>query len=240
LLIYLVLPDLSMAKIGAVLRLHGEGFRFGILVSYTTLLRKPEYLGVLRALKAKAPSLPVMLDSGAYHVRALGSRVGVRSYARFAYANRGLFDLVVAPDVPGAPRATIARTLLFKRFYDGAFIPVIQGVTVEDYTWCLGEMRRIADVGHVGVGGLDGERRRPGFLRELLNRLCDDSVKLHLFGVGPGALARLREYDCVVSTDSGTWSMGIIYRRRDLKAQDPVELNYIAMRRHVERYTKLR
>jgi len=151
-----IFQDLSRAKVETVLRLHGEGFRFGVLVSYMTLTRKPEYLGALGALKAKAPSLPVMLDSGAYHVRALGSRVGVRSYTGFAGANRELFDVVVAPDVPGAPRATVVRTLLFNRFYDDTFMPVVQGVRVEDYTWCLGELRRVTDTGYVGVGGWMG------------------------------------------------------------------------------------
>jgi hypothetical protein len=55
LLVYLTLPDLSSAKVEAILRLHVEGFKLGVLVSYTTLARKPEYLRVLALLRARAP-----------------------------------------------------------------------------------------------------------------------------------------------------------------------------------------
>jgi len=238
--VFLVLPDLSRGKVEAVVRLARE-LPVSVLVSYSLFKLKPSSLDRLAVLRGSA-GVRVMLDSGAYHLRRLGLRVGVGEYARFASRHGELFDVVVAPDVPGAPNATLARTLLFAELYQGPFLPVLQGLSVEDYVRVLRWLRAwgLDNGGYVGAGGLDGPRRSPGFVAELARRLCGVGVRLHLFGAGLRLYKALppEARECVWSVDTGAWSMEIVYRRRShLKADgDPVQLNYTAMKSYLERW----
>jgi hypothetical protein len=241
--VFLVLPDLSHGKAEAVVRLSRE-LPVSVLVSYSLFKLKPSSLDRLAALRGLA-GVRVMLDSGAYHLRRLGLRVGVGEYARFASRHGGLFDVVVAPDVPGAPNATLARTLLFAELYQGPFLPVLQGLDAEGYlrVWQRLRARGLDNGGYVGAGGLDGPRRSPRFLAELAGRLCGEGVRLHLFGAGLKLYKALppEARECVRSVDSGAWSMEILYRRRShLKADgDPVQLNYTAMKSYLERWHRI-
>jgi hypothetical protein len=238
--VFLVLPDLSRGKVEAVDRLSRE-LPVSVLVSYSLFKLKPSSLDRLAVLRGSA-GVRVMLDSGAYHLRRLGLRVGVREYARFASKHHRLFDVVVAPDVPGAPNATMARTLLFAELYQGPFLPVLQGLDLEGYLGMLRRLRALGldNGGYVGVGGLDGPRRSPSFLAGLADRLCMQGVRLHLFGAGLRLYKALppEARKCVRSVDTGAWSMEIVYRRRSLlKADgDPVQLNYVAMKTYLERW----
>jgi hypothetical protein len=241
--VFLVLPDLSRGKVEAVVRLSRE-LPVSVLVSYSLFKLKPSSLGRLGELRGRSGA-KVMLDSGAYHLRRLGLRVGVGEYARFASRHSGLFDVVVAPDVPGAPNATLARTLLFAELYQGPFLPVLQGLDAEGYlrVWQRLRARGLDNGGYVGAGGLDGPRRSPGFVAELAGRLCGVDVRLHLFGAGLKLYKALspEARECVRSVDSGAWSMEILYRRRShLKADgDPVQLNYTAMKSYLERWHRI-
>jgi len=237
--VYLVMPDLSRAKVEALARLSLER-PVSILVSYSTFLLKPATLERVRELRGRAYSLEVMLDSGAYHMARLGLEVGVADYAGFASRHRGLFDVVVAPDVPGDCGATLRRTLEFGRLYGGPFLPVVQGRSLDEYALCRVMLWEAGLAGEVlGVGGLDGERRRPGFLGSLLGRLCG-GARLHLFGVGARVFKALapKYGDCVESVDTGAWQAEIRYRRRtELGADgDTAELEYRAMKRYLERF----
>jgi hypothetical protein len=241
--VFLVLPDLSRGKVEAVVRLSRE-LPVSVLVSYSLFKLKPSSLDRLVELRGRSGAR-VMLDSGAYHLRRLGLRVGVGEYARFASRHGGLFDLVVAPDVPGAPSATLARTLLFAELYRGPFLPVLQGLDAEGYVRVLRRLRAagLDNGGYVGAGGLDGPRRSPGFVAELASRLCVQGVKLHLFGAGLTLYKTLspEARECVRSVDTGAWSMEILYRRRSrLKADgEPAQLNYAAMKSYLERWHRL-
>jgi len=240
--VYLVMPDLSRAKIEALTRLSHEQ-PVSILVSYSTIIMKPVTLERLRELRRRAYSLEVMLDSGAYHMARLGLEISVASYADFALKHQNLFDVVVAPDVPGDCEATLRRTLEFKRLYRGPLLPVVQGRTVEEYIYCYTRLQEAGLVdGALGVGGLDGERRKQGFLGSLLAQLCTNSAKLHLFGVGARLYKALtsRYGYCIASIDTGAWQAEIYYRRRtELKADsDVTELEYKAMKRYLERFSQ--
>jgi len=238
--VYLVMPDLSWAKVEALARLSHER-PVSILVSYSTFKLKPVTLERLRELRRRAYSLEVMLDSGAYHMARLGLEISVASYAEFAFKHLNLFDIVVAPDVPGDCGATLERTLEFKRLYRGPLLPVAQGRTVNEYLSCYMRLEEAELVdGALGVGGLDGDRRRVGFLESLLAELCTGTVKLHLFGIGARLYKTLalRYGSCVVSIDTGAWQAEIRYRRTtELKTDgDIVELEYRAMKRYLERF----
>lgn len=237
--VFLVMPDLSRAKVEALAMLSGE-LPLSILVSYSTFKLKPTTLDRLRELRGRA-EVTVMLDSGAYHLRRLGLSVSVGDYAGFAKTYSRLFDLVVAPDVPGDAPSTVARTLEFRRVYDDWFLPVTQGSSIGEYLWCLGELEREGLVyGYVGVGGLDGPRRTPGFLGELLNSLCNSSLRLHLFGLGARLYKTLsRRFNrCIASVDTGAWQAEIRYRRRTVLGAngDMVDVEYKAMRKYLERF----
>jgi hypothetical protein len=238
--VFLVLPDLSRGKVEAVVRLSGE-LPVSVLVSYSLFKLKPSSLERLGELRGRSGAR-VMLDSGAYHLRRLGLRVGVVEYARFASKHRRLFDVVVAPDVPGAPNATLARTMLFAELYQHPFLPVLQGLDAEGYLHVWRRLRALGldNGGYVGVGGLDGPRRSPGFVAELAGRLCGLGARLHLFGAGLRLYKALppEARECVRSVDTGAWSMEIVYRRRSLlKADgDPAKVNYLAMKSYLERW----
>jgi hypothetical protein len=238
--VYLVMPDLSRAKLEAIVRLSGE-LPLSILVSYSTFKLKPATLDRLRELRSRA-EVEVMLDSGAYHMRRLGLDVRVEDYASFVQSNPRLFDVIVAPDVPHDCGSTLFRSFRFSKLLGNPpdVMMVLQGVTLNDYIKCY-RLHRLAfgELHYVGVGGLDGARRRVGFLSELLGNLCNMGLELHLFGIG-ARLARLlatRGYNCVKSTDTMAWLHEIKFRRRDELGVDGnlVELNYRAMRRYLER-----
>jgi len=145
--------------------------------------------------------------------------------------------------VPRDCRATLERTLKFKRLYRGPLLPVTQGRSLDEYVSCYTRLKEAELVDEaLGVGGLDGERRKQGFLGSLLAQLCTNSVKLHLFGVGARLYKALttRYGYCIASIDTGAWQAEIRYRRRtELKADGSVtELEYKAMKRYLERFSQ--
>jgi hypothetical protein len=234
--VYLVMPDLSRPKLEALVLLSREVSDLGILVSYSTLKLKPKTLDRLRELRGRA-DVSVMLDSGAYHVARLGLSLDVRGYAELASRHSNLFDIVVAPDVPGDPELTVVRTIKFSRLYAGEFMPVVQGRSVEEYVWCYRELRSLGLTKHhrLGVGGLERFKREPALLGELVSRLC--SKPLHLFGVGSRLLRLLSGYDgCIRSVDSTAWLHEVRYRRRLHGDGDPVRLNYNAIKAYLHRF----
>lgn len=231
--IYIVLPDLSTAKVRAV-EIASREADFGVLVSYSTIKMKPLTLERLSALRSRT-EVPIMLDSGAYHMARLGIEVKVRDYAELASRHSRLFDVVVAPDVPGDCRATLERTRAFSRVYGGEFMPVIQGRSLEEYLRCSQELEDIP-VAVRGVGGLDGHKRRASFIVSVVKSLPRG---LHLFGAGARAVAGLskaRLLDKVASIDSAGWLAEIRFRRRSvLGADSVVEANAKAIKVYVER-----
>jgi hypothetical protein len=234
--VYLVMPDLSRSKLEALALLSREVSGLGVLVSYYTLKTKPKTMDRLRELRGMA-DVSVMLDSGAYHMARLGLNLDVRGYAELASRNGDLFDIVVAPDVPGDPELTVARTIKFSRLYAGELMPVVQGRNVEEYVRCYRELRSLGLVRHhrLGVGGLEQFKRDPGLLGELVSRLC--FKPLHLFGVGSRLLRSLSAYgSCVRSVDSAAWLYEVRYRRRALGGGDPVRLNYNAIKAYLRRF----
>jgi hypothetical protein len=234
--VYLVLPDLSRSKLGALVMLSKEFSNLGILVSFYTLKTKPKTLDRLRELRERA-DVDVMLDSGAYHMARLGLSLDVREYAELASKHGDLFDVIVAPDVPGDAELTVVRTIKFSKLYTGEFMPVVQGRSVEEYVMCYRELRSLglARYHRLGVGGLDPLKREPVLLGELLSKLC--FKPLHLFGVGSRILRLMSAYDgCIRSIDSAAWLHEIRYRRRALGDGDPVRLNYNAIKAYLYRF----
>jgi hypothetical protein len=144
--VYLVLPDLSRPKLEALVLLSGELCSLGLLISFYTVKTKPKTLDRLRELRGRA-DVSVMLDSGAYHMARLGLNLDVREYAGFASRHGNLFDVIVAPDVPGDADKTIVRTVKFSKLYTGEFMPVVQGSTVDDYARCYRELRSLGLAG---------------------------------------------------------------------------------------------
>jgi hypothetical protein len=234
--VYLVLPDLSRSKIEAIVMASRELGNLGLLISYFTLKLKPKTLDRLRELRGRA-DVSVMLDSGAYHMARLGLNLDVREYAELASRNDNLFDLIVAPDVPGDPELTVVRTIKFSRLYAGDFMPVVQGRSVEEYVRCYRELRSLGLTRYhrLGVGGLERFKREPALLGELVSRLC--FKPLHLFGVGSRVLRLISAYDgCIRSIDSAAWLHEIRFRRRALGDGDPVRLNYNAIKAYLRRF----
>lgn len=234
--VYLVMADLSRAKVEALARLSRE-LPVSILVSYSTFKLKPVTLDRVRELRARA-GVKVMLDSGAYHMARLEFKVDVMGYARFAENYQKLFDVVVAPDVPGDAVATVKRTREFSRVYGDRFLPVLQGTRLEEYIWCARELEDLIG-GYVGVGGLDKARRRAEWLEKLLSKLCG-GLELHMFGLG-ARLSKIlvsRFRNCVRSVDTGAWSSEITFRRRSVLGVDGdiVELEYKAMKSYLKRF----
>jgi hypothetical protein len=237
--IYLVMPDLSRAKVEALKKLSRER-AVSILVSYTTFKFKPSTLERLEELRKHA-NVKVMLDSGAYHMAKLKLNIDIRDYAHFASRHVKLFDIIVAPDRPGDARATISRTREFYKAYGNPILAVIQGSEVSEYIWCYRELINLGFIdGYLGIGGLDGPKRSKKWLSKLLSKLCVDNVKLHLFGAGARLAKTLTaSYSwCIGSLDSGAWQAEIRYRRRQLGIDgDVVEANYKAMKRYLLRFT---
>jgi hypothetical protein len=232
------LPDLSRPKLEAIAVLSRELGNLGLLVSFYTLKAKPKTLDRLRELRGRA-DVTVMLDSGAYHMARLGLNLDVREYAELASRHGDLFDVVVAPDVPGDPELTVVRTIKFSKLYAGDFMPVVQGRSVEEYVRCYRELRSLGLTKYhrLGVGGLEQFKREPALLGELVSKLC--FKPLHLFGVGSRVLRLIASYDgCVRSVDSTAWLHEIKYRRRALGDGDPVRLNYNAIKTYIYRFYK--
>ncbi|MEB2837021.1 MAG: hypothetical protein GSR80_000319 [Desulfurococcales archaeon] len=254
--VFLVLPDVSEAKCRAIC-LAGP---LDVLVSYTTLKWKPSTLARLLALRRRGCLSSVMLDSGAYHLARLGARVDPREYAADSRSGLGpAWDLVVAPDVPGDPEATLERTLEFIQSYGAPFLPVAQPPPgpADPRRHAL-EAERLVSRGLLewsprlpggrrllGLGGLDGPRRRvsyiAGLLEEVESRL--GGVSLHLFGVGARILAGLARrglLGLVYSVDSSGWLAEIRFRRRThYRAPGVVEANAAAMKGYLARLARV-
>jgi len=257
--VFLVLPDVSVAKVRALCGAAGRlGGPLDVLVSYSTLLWKPVALGRLRRVVGGGCVSPVLLDSGAYHLATRGLQVDVEGYASLArrLSVEGVAGLVVAPDVPGDPGATLERSLSFSRVYPGSFVPVLQppGGGPVDPVLHAAQLLRLEEAGLldraprlpggrvlVGVGGLDGARRRAPYVAGLVRILAEDYgyAALHLFGAGARllrSLARRGLLDAVYSVDTGAWQAEIRYRRRtELGAEGVVEANTLAIERYLER-----
>ena len=243
-LVFLVLPDLSRAKVRALEVLGGVP----VLVSYTVLRWKPGMLPRLWELRRSGAVGRVMLDSGAYHLARLGESVDPGEYAGFALEHGGLWDLVVAPDVPGDPEGTLGRTLVFSQAYPGRFLPVLQGRAPGEYLWSLRALEREGLTERaprgpggaplIGVGGLDGERRRTAWVARLLRQL-PDTYRYHLFGIGIRVLRGLSRRGLlrlVASTDTTAWLAEIRFRRRTIhNATTTIEANTTAMRAYLEK-----
>jgi len=246
--VFLVLPDLSESKLAALELARSVEPR--VLVSYSTFLTKPGSVARLGRLAGAASEL--MLDSGAYHHARGVVKVSVGEYAGFASRHRGLFDLVVAPDVPGDPEASLERTLEFLEAYGGPVVPVAQPppegkardharqLEALEANGLLDSAPRPRGRPLVGVGGLDGERKRAAYLAELVREISDSyggAVDLHLFGVGARllrSLARRHLLDNIYSVDTGAWQAEIRYRRRTVyAAESTLEANLAAITGYV-------
>ncbi len=245
--VFLVLPDLSRSKAEALARLG----KVDVLLSYTILRWKPSALERLRVLRSRLGE--VMLDSGAYHQGRGEAWVDPASYASFANKNRSLFNYVVAPDHPGDPGETLARTLRFMDHYPGEFIPVVQPgpghgphthiamVEQLDRAGVLERAPRAEGGVLVGVGGLDGERRRVSYIAALVREAEREYpwARLHLFGAGARILAGLARRGLlgqVYSVDSSGWLAEIMWRRRTVhNADTPLEANARAIEAYIEK-----
>ncbi len=232
-----------------------------MLVSATIVAWKPSVEARLAALRAESTVGSVVLDSGAYHHARGDAEVGVDWYARLAARlNRaGLVDYVVAPDVPGDPRATLERTREFSQAYPGPFIPVAQPpqgkLDPRAHAGSLDELARhslldrapMVEGGRslVGIGGLDGPLRRASYLASLVEEVerkwGSRSVALHLFGVGARllkSLARRGLTGIVYSVDSTAWLAEIRWRRRTVyNASTTIEANLAAITGYIAKIT---
>jgi hypothetical protein len=246
---FLVLPDLSARKAEALCKAGA----IDVLVSYTIARWKPSILERLDALKGKGCLRGVMLDSGAYH-RLKGFQVDPRDYARLALEHRSLWDLLVAPDSIGDPQGSLERTLEFAGLYPREFVPVAQPPpgSLDPRRHAL-EAERLAVRGLLerapkipggrllGVGGLDGARRRVSYIARLVEEIegLGLGVRLHLFGVGARILRGLASrglHTIIYSIDSTGWLAEIMFRRRTVyNAEDVVEANARAIRGYLER-----
>ena len=250
--VLLVLPDLGKSKAVAIRSLAARGKRVDILVSYTILRWKPGMVGRLLSLRESGSVGLTMLDSGAYHAARVGASVDPLEYAEFASGLDGLWDLIVAPDMPGDPGLTLSRTRLFASIFPGPFVPVLQGGSVGDYLssleahimeGLLDRAPRLPDGRRlVGIGGLDGDKRRISFVAELLEKLPGEELAYHLFGAGLRILKGLRRRGLlwkVYSVDSTGWLAEIMYRRRTVyKASTTLEANTAAIAGYLEKAEK--
>ena len=251
--VFLVMPDLSEAKAEALKLAARRGVRVDILVSATILAWKPSVEARLAVLREESSIGSVMLDSGAYHHARGDAEVGVTWYAGLAarLAGEGLVDYVVAPDIPGDPRATLERTLEYAEAYPGPFIPVAQPPRghpdPKRHAAALEELekhglldRAPRDNGGarlVGIGGLDGPLRRAGYRTKLVEEIEKEwgprAVALHLFGVGARLLKSLAKRGLariIYSIDSTAWLAEIRWRRRTVyNATTTLEANLAAI-----------
>lgn len=246
--VYLVLPDLSVAKAEA---LCSVGEPLDVLISYSTILWKPVVEKRLRLVREAGCLGSVMLDSGAYHLARKAVEVDVRAYASYATGASSLYDLIVAPDSPGQAEETISRTLLFSKVYRGGFIPVLQPpyTKVLDELYNAGVIKRALKVEDgrllMGIGGLDGGLRRVEAVSGIVSSVVGAAgelgldVVLHLFGVGARilkGLARRGLLDFVYSVDSSGWLAEIRFRRRSVYgAIGVVDANIAAIKGYLER-----
>ncbi len=245
--VFIVLPDLSERKFEAI-RLASSTRRLNILVSYTILRWKPAMVERLERLRRANLVESILLDSGAYHLMKLGEEVDVHEYSAFINSIK-YWDLVVAPDVPGKPSATLERTILFSQVYEEDFVPVLQGDRPSEYETFL---RRIDALGLVdraprvmsglplvGIGGLDGPKKKVGFVSQIVEKLSDYSIALHIFGVGSRVLRGLKKRGLlgkIYSVDSSGWLAEIQWRRRTVYgAKNTVEANVMAIHGYLDR-----
>jgi hypothetical protein len=169
-----------------------------------------------------------------------------------------LWDIVVAPDVPGHPAKTIERTLQFAKVYSSEFMPVIQGGTVEEYRQTLEYYYKNNIISYtlkvdgrplLGIGGLDGNKRRVAYVSKLLKTLTQTAIELgvnpifHLFGIGIRILKGLAKRGLikhVYSVDSSGWLAEIQFRRRTVhNAPTPIHANYAAIKTYVTKVLSL-
>ena len=172
----------------------------------------------------------------------------------WSLAREGLAGYVVAPDVPGAPGETLRRTLEFSWLYPGEFVPVAQPPRgAPDPRAHAGELQRLAGEGLldraprvpggrlVGLGGLDGARRRAGYVTGLLEAVEELGlgVRVHLFGAGARLLrsiARRGLTRLVHSVDTSGWLAEIMFRRRSVyAAHTTIEANVAAIEGYLGR-----
>lgn len=250
--VFLVMPDMAPAKIHALCSAGAPD----VLVSYSILVWKPVTAERLKAVVERGCVGSVMLDSGAYHHARGEFRVDVDEYASRAWrlAVEGLAEYVVAPDVPGDPKTTLKRTLQFSKAYPGEFIPVaqpppgppdpkahaneLQGLALKDL---LERAPKVPGGRLVGLGGLDGPRRKTGYLVDLVRKIEDLrlDIKLHLFGVGARLIKSLAArglLNMVYSIDTGGWLAEIRFRRRTrYRALTTLEANTAAIKGYLER-----
>ena len=152
----------------------------------------------------------------------------VEEYVRLAaaYAPNLLWwaqmDACCEPEVAGDPRTVRLRqcyTLdLLARCEREARdlgipgpMPVLQGWTVADYVWHAKSLGNCRGYTMVGVGSMcrrDTEGPE-GLLAvvEALDRVLDEHVRLHLFGVKSTALESLAAHPRVASVDSNAWDL---------------------------------
>jgi hypothetical protein len=251
--VFLVMPDLSEAKVEALRLAASRGVLADLLVSATIVAWKPSVESRLAALRAGSTIGSVMLDSGAYHHARGEAEVSVEWYARLASRlhGEGLVDYIVAPDVPGDPRATLERTIEFTAHYPGSFIPVAQPPPGKpDPKGHAGSLEALARHGLidkapqveggrrlVGIGGLDGPLRRAPYLASLVEEVEREwghrGIALHLFGVGARllkSLARRGLAGIIYSIDSTAWLAEIKWRRRTVyNATTTLEANLAAI-----------
>ncbi len=242
--VFLVLPDLSKRKYITLQSLADKGILVDVLVSYTILSSKPSILPKLLELRQTGSIGEIMLDSGAYHIARLGAKIDPLKYSIFAYRWLDMWDYVVAPDVPGDPEATLKRTIEFARYYKDDFIPVIQGVNIDDYILMGEKLIENLGLSHLtltGIGGLDGSRRKVKFISSLVERVLDrlGLNRLHLFGVGSRivkALFRRGLLRYIYSIDTTAWLAEIVYRRKTVYgASNVVDANISAIIGYLKR-----
>ena len=116
-----------------------------------------------------------------------------------------VLDLVATVDVIGDYRKTVANGI---RCIDMdtslPWLPVLQGATVKEYVECL-RMYEAADidVSYCAVGGLKPKNQY--LKRAILDRLSQEMVHLHGFGLVLKDLRDATIYNAVRSADSASW-----------------------------------
>ncbi len=244
--VFLVFPDLSQSKMEAIHRIGP----IDLLLSITTLTWKPVSLERLLILKREGAVEGLMLDSGAYHHARGDASIDPVEYARASTRLAGVFDYIVAPDLPGDMKATLERTLVFSRIFPGHFIPVAQpgpggyqgSIDMLARSGLIERALRVEGGRRlIGIGGLDGPRRRVRYVASLIDGIEAEypGLALHLFGVGARilrGLARRGLLDPVYSVDSSGWLHEIMWRRRSVyNASTPVDANASAIAGYLAR-----
>lgn len=222
--VFLVFSDLSDAKVSALCSMAKSGAKINILVSYTTLKKQSTLTKLNDAIHRKCIS-SVMLDSGAYQIMTRRLDLPVKEYLNLVMGVRHLVDLVVGPDVPRNPRATLERLLLFSELFKEPFIPTLQSQSEHNgYVISLKQLDKhglldrapvIKGRPLIGVGGLVGRRPEEiGVVVEKVRSICD--CYFHLFGVNVRTLRYLKRKSLlgsVHSIDTSGWLSEIKWRR---------------------------